>query len=138
MKTYGEIISNFKLQESKEILNTVSENFFSDLSNEVVRNIIAQHSEKKITSDLLEHHIKDSCSKRFSLEKSLVELRKLNKFDDNIFNDLMEFILEDNSKVLISFSKIEQLQEYVFSIAGMERFIGSSKENLEKILALLV
>ncbi len=80
--------------------------------------IIKKHSNNIITEQLIKEYSNKVFNKEFSGDRVLFEIRNLNKLD-NILPNKLDYILEDNSRIVINY----ETQELINNILGNHKDI---------------
>lgn len=102
-----------------------------------VASIIEEYHDVKITDTLIEKYVELASQRKFTFDPVVFEIRKLNKFDNNLVENKLEFVLEDNSKIIISYESYDRMKELIEHNEEAIEFIKSSKENLMKFLKII-
>lgn len=99
--------------------------------------IIEKYSDDRITDTLIEKYIDLASQRKFTFDPIIFEIRKLNKFDNNIIEGKLNFTLDDESIIVISentyFFIKNSLEE---NIEGFN-FMKASKDNFMKVFEII-
>lgn len=98
-----------------------------------VASIIESHHDVKVTDTLVEKYIELASQRKFTFDPVIFEIRKLNKFDNNLVEEKLEFILEDKSTIVITQECYEILKLILEHIDGATEYCSKSKENFMKM-----
>ena len=106
--------TNLYTEINKDNYNYIHKNLLTELINKYDNNI-------KITENL------------FNANVVLFEIRKLNKLG-NIFNNKIDYILEDNSKVVIDINTQEQINKLFNNHTDVIDYMQENKQNFMKVI----
>jgi hypothetical protein len=137
MKSYSEILSPSKKTNSFELVESIILDIYRKLPHNQVASIIEKYNDIQVTNTLVEKYIELASSREFTLDPVAFELRKLNKFDYNFLEDKIEFVLEDNSTILISEKDYLNIKEVLESNQEAIDYLKNSKENFLKMLEII-
>lgn len=118
--------TNLYTEINKDNYNYIHKNLLSELINKYDNNI-------KITENLLSSYINSAKNKEFNANEVLFEIRKLNKLG-NIFNNKIDYILEDNSKVVIDINTQEQINKLFNNHIDIIDYMQENKQNFMKVI----
>lgn len=109
-------------------VDQIKEEIFKATPHHLVADIIAEHNPTiRITDRLIESYLDIANSKDFTLDMTILEIRRLNPFDSKIENRLM-FELNDGSYVAIKSETMSKLQESINNLEVVE-YMRTSVEN---------
>jgi len=121
---------NYKTFKNKLNISDNKSNKYSSINEEInidnyqyiiehlLPTIIKKHSNSIITEQLIKEYSNKVFNKEFSGDRVLFEIRKLNKLD-NILPNKLDYILEDNSRIVINY----ETQELINNILGNHKDI---------------
>lgn len=102
-----------------------------------VASIIEQHHSIKVTDTLIENYLRAASQRRFTFDSVVFDVRKLNKFDHNLAEGKLEFILEDGSTILISENLYFEMKRILEDNQDALNYLTESKDNFLKILEII-
>jgi hypothetical protein len=136
-KSLDEARSYIKEQNSTQVIEQeVTKNIYEDVLENKIAAIIKSENDVKVTQSILEHYIDLASSKRFTLDETVLKIRKLNKHD-YIFEDKIDFVLKDNSRVVIAYDTKKLLNNILKNQKEIIDYMSESKENFLEVLDLL-
>lgn len=118
------------------LLNEVSKEFYSEMSEDTIVSVIKE-SEERITDRIIKAYREEAASDSFTLNESVLKLRKLNNLYLPFIAEKYYFILDDNSTVLISESTIKKLNELNIDKNKLVEYMQKSQVNFCKIVETL-
>lgn len=118
--------SNLYTEINKDNYNYIHKNLLTELINKYNNNI-------KITENLLSSYINSVKNKEFNANEVLFEIRKLNKLG-HIFNNKIDYILEDNSKVFIDIGTQEYINTLFNNHKDVIDYMQENKQNFMKVI----
>lgn len=134
------------LEEAKEfiqqqltqehITQQINQELYEDLSYNIVADIINNYHDVRVTDTLIESYKNLASSKIFTVDPVIKDIKTINKLD-TVLEDHYEFILNDDSKILVS----EQILQYINNILGNNtdiiEYMRESKDNFFHVLELI-
>lgn len=114
----------------------VTKNIYEDVLETKIAAIIKLDNDVKLTQTVLENYINFASSKKFTLDETVLKIRKLNKHD-YIFEDKIDFILKDNSRVIISYDTKNFLNSILKNQTEIVDYMSESKDQFLEVLDLL-
>lgn len=134
------------LEEAKEfiqqqltqehITQQINQELYEDLSYTIVADIINNYHDVRVTDTLIESYKNLASSKIFTVDPVIKDIKTINKLD-TVLEDHYEFILNDDSKILVS----EQILQYINNILGNNtdiiEYMRESKDNFFHVLELI-
>ncbi len=136
-KTLDEARSYLRQQNKLQYIEQeVSKNIYEEVLENKIAALIKEQHNIKVTDNILEYYIDLASSKAFTTDPTVQAIRKLNKHDC-IFEDKIDYVLADGSKVAIN----KDTQEYLNNILKDQKEIlehmRESKENFLHVVDLL-
>lgn len=136
-KTLDEARSYLRQQNKLQYIEQeVSKNIYEEVLENKIAAIIKEEHNIKVTDNILEHYIELASSKVFTVDPTVQSIRKLNKHDC-IFENKIDYVLGDGSKVVID----KDTQEYLNNILKDQKeildYMRESKENFLHVVDLL-
>ena len=136
-KTLDEARSYLRQQNKLQYIEQeVSKNIYEEVLENKIAAIIKEEHNIKVTDNILEHYIELASSKVFTIDPTVQAIRKLNKHDC-IFENKIDYVLADGSKVVID----KDTQEYLNNILKDQKeildYMRESKENFLHVVDLL-
>lgn len=116
--------------------NEVSKDFYKELSKDTIAHFLKE-SEQRITDQIIEAYREEAASDSFTLNETVLKLRRLNNFYLPFIAEKYYFVLEDNSTVLVSYETIKKLNELKVDKDQLITFMQKSQENFCKIVEKL-
>ena len=106
----------------------IQEDIFRATPRHLIADIIASnYPDARITDKLIESYMDLSLTRQFTTDKTISEIRRLNSFDAD-FEDKLTFILDDDSKVIVSEETYQHICECINSNDTIQ-FMRKNKEN---------
>lgn len=136
MKTLSDICQN-KLNSDLEFAIT---EVYQSIPYGKIASIISEYHDTKISDTLIENYLQQATSRKLSFDPVVLEIRKLNKFDNTVFEGNLEFVLNDGSTVVMSHASYKELNEALETLGQNDEvvnFILDSKDNLMKVFEVL-
>lgn len=106
----------------------IKEDIFKATPKHLVADVIAKnYPDARVTDKLIESYLDLALTKQFTADKAIHEIRQLNSFD-SMYEDKIVFVLEDDSKVLISSETYNKVCESINNKDVIE-FMRKNKDN---------
>lgn len=99
--------------------------------------IIEKHSDDRITDTLIEKYIDLASQRKFTFDPIIFEIRKLNKFDNNIIEGKLNFTLDDGLTIVISEDTYSFIKSSLEENTEGFNFMKSSKDNFMKVFEII-
>lgn len=141
MKNYKTFLNKYSININNKKQININEEINKDNYHYIIEhllpNIIRKHTNKKIISEsLVKSYSNKILTKEFNADKVIFETRKLNKLDIMVDNKI-DYILEDNSVVAISYDTQEIinniLKEHTDIIEYMKKNINNFCNTINQI-----
>jgi hypothetical protein len=130
--------SYIKEQNNTQVIEQeVSKNIYEDVLENKIASIIKSENDIKVTQSILEHYIDLASSKAFTIDETVIKIRKLNKHDC-LFEDKIDFVLKDNTKIVISNDTRNFLNSKLQNHSEVVEYMSEGKENFTRIYELLI
>lgn len=134
------------LEEAKEyikqqlnqeyITQQITQELYEDLSFNIIADIITNHHDVRVTDTLIESYKNLASSKIFTTDPVVKDIKSINKID-TVLENHYEFILNDDSKILVS----EQILQYINNILENHfeiiEYMRESRDNFFRVLELI-
>lgn len=115
----------------------IKEEIFKDTPHHLVADIIAIcNPGVKITNRLIETYLDIASSKEFTLDKTISEIRKLNRFESLIAQKHIAE-LDDGSRIAIDDETYAKLQESINSMNVVE-FMCKNRDNFLSVAEIIL
>jgi hypothetical protein len=114
----------------------VSKNIYEEVLENKIASIIKEEHNIKVTDNILEHYIELASSKVFTIDPTVQSIRRLNKHDA-IFENKIDYVLADGSKVVIDKGTQEYLNNILKDQKEVLDYMRESKENFLHVVDLL-
>jgi hypothetical protein len=118
------------------LLNQVSKEFYAELSEDTIVSVIKE-SEERITDRIINAYREEAASDSFTLNESVLKLRKLNNLYLPFIAEKYYFVLDDHSTVLVSESTIRKLNALNLDKEQLVEYMQKSQDNFRKIIEKL-
>ena len=131
-KKYRELVEHLRvssLSGTEALLDDVIKESYFDIPKEKIASIISKHHDTKVTDSLIEAYIEIAAERKFTLDETILAIREQNRLDR------LEFILEDQSKIVLTQESLDLLKPYLNEDAIS--FMRESKENFMQIFELI-
>jgi hypothetical protein len=136
-KTLDEARSYIRQQNKLQYIEQeLSKNIYEEVLENKIATLIKEKSNIKVTDNILEHYISLASSKVFTTDKTVQAIRKLNKHD-LVFENKVDYILKDGSKVVINLSTQDYLNNLLEGQTDVLDYMRESKDNFLKVVDLL-
>lgn len=136
-KTLDEARSYIRQQNKLQYIEQeLSKDIYEEVLENKIASIIKEKNNIKVTDNILEHYITLASSKVFTVDPTIQAIRKLKKYDC-VFEDKIDYILSDGSKVVINRSTQERLNNLLEGQTEILNHMRESKENFLEIIQLL-
>lgn len=141
----GAYVDNKKfntLDEAREyvISKTDTDDITKEIYEEVLRdkivNIISETHNIKVTNNILEEYLSLASSKVFTIDEAVLKIREANKLDGILVNTI-DYILEDNSHVIIT-KKMQNRLNSLLEDKEVIDYMRISKENFFDIIEQVI
>lgn len=117
-------------------VDAVKEEIFKSTPKHIVADIIAKnYPNARVTEKLIESYVDLALTKPFTLDKTIHEIRKLNTFDVQ-YEGMIEFVLDDNSHVLVSEETYSVMCESINNNDHVN-FMRKNKDNFMNVVDLI-
>ncbi len=136
-KTLDEARSYLRQQNKLQYIEQeVSKDIYEEVLENKIASIIKEEHNIKVTDNILEHYIDLASSKVFTVDSTVQAIRKLNKHDC-IFEDKIDYVLADGSKVVIDLHTQEYLNNILKDQTEVLDYMRENKENFLQVIDLL-
>lgn len=137
--TFFEGIKFDTLDEARSYIDKqfIARELYEDvLKNQVVR-IISETHEIKVTNVILEKYLDLASSKVFSIDPAVQKIRDINRLD-KVLGENYDYILEDNSRVIITKRLQERLNSLLEDQKDIVDHMKQSRENFFEAINLIL
>ena len=135
MKTISDILQP-KKQDSNLVESAMLE-VYENMPYGKIATLIEEYHNVIPTDRIIEKYLELAATRKFSFDPVLFEIRKLNKFDHNLFENKLEFVLEDSSTMAITYECYQDLKEHFSENQEAIEFMTESKDNFMKMFEIL-
>ena len=122
-----EYIRHIKLREE------LSSQFYEEINDIEVANIIREFHDVKVTNTLIESYIDLAASKTFSVDPVISNIRSLN-YLDVVTEDKIDYVLNDNNVVTIDKDTQSKLNTILDDKYQVVEYMRESKENFMDVI----
>ena len=118
--------ANLYTEINKDNYNYIHKNLLSELINKY-------DNTSKITENLLSSYIESVKNKKFTANRVLFEIRRLNKLS-NSFNNKLDYILEDGSRVIIDMNTQHDINNLFNKHEDIIEYMQENKQNFMNVI----
>ena len=119
--------------ETVKLEEQVKTEIYEELSENKIADIIQKYHNIKVTDTLIESYVDLASSKLFTLDPAVEDIRKLNKLD-TLVEGKIDYKLEDDSVVAISYNTQEKLKDLFQAHTDVVEHMRQTKDTFVKVL----
>lgn len=135
----GKTVKLHSIEEAKAYIKQVkleediTKSLYEDIPSTKIADLIREHHDIRVTSNLIESYVDLASSKMFSADPVVIDIRKLNALDSIIENKI-DYILNDGSVVAISEETQSKLNSILDDKYQLVEYMRESKDNFMRVL----
>ena len=119
--------------ELEQSVSDVKSTLYEDISDTKVAHIIGKHTDKRITTTLVESYMTLASSKTFDIDPVLLEMRSQYR-NGNLIDNKIDFKLNDGKTVAVNEETVNKIASLLNNTAHREEILTYMRENAQNFL----